>query len=251
MTRLSPWPSMIVVAEAAPVMFTVWPETSPGWSSPLSSLYLPAGSTMFTVPPMLLARQVASRRLSGDGTVVDALPQAPPLAAMSAVVETVSVVAAVAGAAATAAATRAATAMSRTRVRSGRKIGHRARPAWTSSVSGHAMTLPVGLGKRLEFSRGTLVSNRCGQTVERRDGRDDQADRRDALPRLRQHRHLGRAGDPAPARVRRARHARGGRRGGGGALGPPCGGRPGRRRPAPPRARPPGGGGPRGAAGGG
>src|SRR3954453_19881952 len=34
--------------------------------------------------------QVASRRLSGDGTTVLKLPQSPPLAAMSAVVLTVS-----------------------------------------------------------------------------------------------------------------------------------------------------------------
>src|SRR3954470_23967811 len=44
-----------------------------------------------TLPPTLFARQVASRRLSGDGAVVIVeLPQAPAFVSTSAVVETVN-----------------------------------------------------------------------------------------------------------------------------------------------------------------
>src|SRR3954452_9991511 len=93
---------MIVLAEPAPTMFTVCPLARPGCNSPLARVYVPAGMLIVTVPPTLLARQVASRRLSGDGAVViPELPHAPPLAAMSDVVDTVNAVAAKAGVAAT------------------------------------------------------------------------------------------------------------------------------------------------------
>src|SRR5689334_3480416 len=88
---------------------TVWPDTTPGLSSPLRMSYVPAGTWMSTVPPTLLARHVASRRLNVDGGVVIAVfPHAPVDVETSAVVLTFSVVAAAAGLAATPARTRIA-----------------------------------------------------------------------------------------------------------------------------------------------
>jgi hypothetical protein len=79
-------------------MVIVWPEWIPGVSSPLERLYVPVGTLIDTAPPMLFARHVASRRLSGDeGVVMPEFPHAPVPAETSAVVDTVNVVAAAAG----------------------------------------------------------------------------------------------------------------------------------------------------------